>query len=62
MLQPGEVSEHVRDQGVAPVECDVPVGWSLAEWRTVRRLAREVTTNRPAPWWRRLIRASHRTH
>jgi len=33
------VSEHLRDQAVAVVECDVPVGWSLDDWRTVRGLA-----------------------
>ena len=60
MLQQADVSARVRDQAVAPVECDVPVGWSLDEWRAVRGLAREVTTEVQAPWWRRLRRGSRR--
>jgi hypothetical protein len=61
MLQQADVSEQVQDQAVATVECDVPVGWSLDEWRSVRSLAREVTTELEAPWWRRLRRASRRS-
>ena len=48
----------VRDQAVVYEECDVPVGWSLDEWRTVRGLAREVTREPATPWWRRLARVS----
>jgi hypothetical protein len=59
MLEQQEVSEQVRDQALAPVECDVPLGWSLDDWRTVRGLAREVTSE-PAPWWRRLPAAPRR--
>ena len=54
------VSEQVRDQAVATLECDVPAGWSLDEWRTVRGLAREVTEDRAEPWWRRPLRALRR--
>jgi hypothetical protein len=54
-------SAHLIDQSVATVECDVPVGWSLQDWREVRGLAREVTTELEAPWWRRLRRASRRS-
>ncbi len=57
MLQQADVSERVQDQAVATVECDVPVGWSLDDWREVRSLARDVTTELQAPWWRRLLRA-----
>ena len=61
MFQQEAVSDHLRDQAVATVECDVPVGWSLQEWRAVRGLAKEVTTELEAPWWRRLRRASRRS-
>jgi hypothetical protein len=54
------VSEQVRDQAVATLECDVPVGWSLDDWRTVRELAREVTEDRAAAWWRRPLKALRR--
>ena len=40
---------------MATVECDVPVGWSLEEWRAVRGLAREATAELDLPWWRRLV-------
>ena len=61
MIQSQEgVSQQIRDQAVATLECDVPVGWSLDEWRTVRGLAREVTDERAAPWWRRPLRALQR--
>jgi hypothetical protein len=53
----GDTRSLVCDQALAPVECDVPVGWSLDDWRTVRGLAREVIRE-PAPrWWRRRPRA-----
>jgi hypothetical protein len=55
------VSAHLSDHAVATVECDVPVGWSLQDWREVRGLAREVTTELEGPWWRRLRRASRRS-
>jgi hypothetical protein len=55
------VSEDLRDQAVATLECDVPLGWSLDEWRTVRGLAREVTTEPEARWRRLLRRASRRS-
>jgi hypothetical protein len=56
-----DVSERVQDHALVTVECDVPVGWSLEDWRRVRGLAREVTQEPGAPWWRRLLRASHRS-
>jgi hypothetical protein len=53
--QHADTTSLVRDQAVAPVECDVPVGWSLDDWRTVRGLARDVI-DAPAPrWWRRRL-------
>jgi uncharacterized protein YbdZ (MbtH family) len=61
MLTEQDLSEQVRNQALAPVECDVPVGWSLEDWRTVRGLAREITTEPAAPWWRRLRPASRRS-
>jgi hypothetical protein len=59
--RPEAVSEHLRDEAVAVMECDVPAGWSLDEWRTVRSLAREVTTEPGARWRRLLRRASRRS-
>ena len=56
MLQQDAVSEQVRDGAVMPMECDVPVGWSLDDWRTVRGLAREMIEEPMGPWWRRLLR------
>jgi hypothetical protein len=53
------MSEELRDHAVATLECDVPVGWSLDEWRTVRSLAREVTTESGVRW-RRLLRPASR--
>ena len=49
------------DQAVVTMECDVPVGWSLEEWRTVRGLAREVTREPAARWWRRPPQALRRS-
>lgn len=56
MRQQDAVSEQVRDRAVMPVECDVPLGWSLDDWRTVRGLAREVTAEPVRPLWRRILR------
>jgi hypothetical protein len=61
MVPQEAVIEQVQDQAVATVECDVPLGWSLEEWRTVRGLAREVTEEPGAQWWRRLRRAFRRS-
>jgi hypothetical protein len=61
MIQHEAVSEQLRDQAVATLECDVPVGWSLDDWRTVRGLASEVTREPEARLWRRLLRASRRS-
>jgi hypothetical protein len=60
MIQQDAVSEQVREQAVATLECDVPAGWSLDEWRAVRGMARDVVGER-ARWWRRLSRASRRS-
>ena len=60
MIQQDAVSEQVREQAVATVACDVPVGWSLDEWRAVRGMARDVIGER-TPWWRRLSRTSRRS-
>jgi hypothetical protein len=58
LKEQGDTTSLVRDQAVATLECDVPVGWSLDEWRAVRGLAREVVSQ-PARrrWWRRPARA-----
>lgn len=56
------VSERLRDHAVATLECDVPIGWSLDEWRTVRGLARDATQEPVTPFWRRLLRAPRRSH
>jgi hypothetical protein len=60
MIQQDAVSEQVREQAVATVQCDVPVGWSLDDWRAVRGMARDVGGER-ARWWRRLLRAPRRS-
>jgi hypothetical protein len=54
-----DTTSLVRDQAIAPVECDVPDGWSLEDWRSVRGLAREVVDAPAAPWWRRRPRVRH---
>ena len=59
--QQDAVSERLSDHAVATLECDVPVGWSLDEWRTVRGLARDVTQESVTPFWRRLVRAPRRS-
>jgi hypothetical protein len=59
--QQDAVSDRIRDHAVVTVECDVPVGWSLEEWRAVRGLARELTAEPGPPLWRRLRRASRRS-
>jgi hypothetical protein len=43
-------TESVREQGFLPLECDVPDGLTLREWRARRRRH----TGRPR--WRRLLR------
>jgi hypothetical protein len=58
---PDDVSERVQDHALVTVECDVPVGWSLDDWRRVRGLAQEVIREPAQPWWRRLLRASRRS-
>ena len=60
MTQQEAVSEQLQSQAISTVECDVPVGWSLDDWRTVRGLAREVTEEPEAPWWRRPLQALRR--
>jgi hypothetical protein len=59
MFQQEAESEHLRDHAVATVECDVPVGWSLQDWRAVRGLAREATTELEVSWWHRVLRRRH---
>ena len=54
MMQQEAVAQALEDQAVVSVECDVPIGWSLDDYRTARGLAREVMEDaRPA--WRRLF-------
>ena len=37
MIQRHEaVSQQLREQAVATLECDVPIGWSLEDWRAAR--------------------------
>jgi hypothetical protein len=60
MLKQQEAVNERNDHAVVTLECDVPVGWSLEEWRAVRGLAREVTQVRAAPMWRRLLTARRR--
>jgi hypothetical protein len=56
MTQQEAVMQQVREQAVAPVECDVPVGWSLDDWRTVRGMARDVIADGGPARWRLLAR------
>jgi hypothetical protein len=37
MLHDTDVSERVREQGLAQLECDVPASMSLVEWRDAKR-------------------------
>jgi hypothetical protein len=60
MMQQDAVIEQVRSQAVATLECDVPLGWSLDDWRAVRGMAREVTREPGRRWWRRLPRSRSR--
>jgi hypothetical protein len=60
MTQQEAVAQALEDQAVVPLECDVPVGWSLDEYRTARGLAREVTEEPRAAWRRLLPRTSRR--
>jgi hypothetical protein len=53
MVQQEALAQALEAQAVVPVECDVPVGWSLEDYRQVRGLAREVIA--PGPMWRRLL-------
>ena len=61
MVQQEAVAKALEAQAVLPVECDVPVGWSLDDYRQVRGIAREMT-GEPVRAWRRLLpRASRRS-
>src|SRR4051794_6478321 len=60
MVQQEAVTQAWEDQAVVPVECDVPVGWSLDDYRQVRGLAREVVREPGAGWRRLLPRTSRR--
>jgi hypothetical protein len=60
MVQQEAVAEALEAQAVVPVECDVPVGWSIDDYRSVRGLAREVADVRGPRWWRRRSRASRK--
>jgi hypothetical protein len=59
-MQQEAVAEVLEAQAVVPVECDVPIGWSIDEYRSVRSLAREVVDVPEPRWWRRLSRGSRR--
>jgi hypothetical protein len=60
LAQQEAVSTHLSDHALATVECDVPIGWSLQDWREVRGLAKNVTAELESPWWRRLRRLPRR--
>ena len=53
MFHDKEVSERVREQGLAQLECDIPAGMSLAEWRE-----RQAGQRAPERGWR----ASYEQH
>ena len=48
MVQQDALAQALEAQAVVSVECDVPIGWSLDDYRQVRGLAREVIRE-PAP-------------
>ena len=58
MVQQEAVTQALEDQAVVPVECDVPVGWSLDDYRQARGLAREAIREPVFAWRRLLPRAS----
>jgi hypothetical protein len=61
MVQQDAVTQALEAQAVVPVECDVPIGWSLDDYRAARGMAREVIEE-PRHAWRRLVgRASRRS-
>jgi hypothetical protein len=41
-MQQEAVTRRVQDDQLAVVECDVPEGWSLADWKDVRAMARNL--------------------
>ena len=44
MLRSDTVSERIRDQALAPLECDVPDRWSLAEYRSAVELKESLSS------------------
>jgi hypothetical protein len=58
--EPDDTRSLVRNQAVATLECDVPAGWSLDDWRAARGLARDVTRERMTRSWRRRALAAIR--
>jgi hypothetical protein len=60
MVQHEAVARMLEDQAVAPVECDVPVGWSLEDYRNVRGLARAATESSRRRRLRSLWRGARR--
>jgi hypothetical protein len=59
MVQQEAVTQALEAQAVVPVECDVPIGWSLDDYRTARGMAREVMEE-PGRAWRRLLPGASR--
>jgi hypothetical protein len=60
MVRQEAVARMLEDQAVVPVECDVPVGWSLDDYRNVRGLAREASVGSRHRRLRSLWRAARR--
>jgi hypothetical protein len=60
MVKHEAVARMLEDQAVVPVECDVPVGWSLDDYRNVRGLAREITEGSRRRRLRAVLRAARR--
>jgi hypothetical protein len=52
MLRGTAMTERVRDQALAPLECDIPDRWSVDEYRQALALA--ATTFEGSPRFRRL--------
>lgn len=60
MVQHEAVARMLEDQAVVPVECDVPVGWSLDDYRSARGLAREAAEDSRPRRLRSLWRGARR--
>jgi hypothetical protein len=50
MLRGGVVSERIREQGLAAIECDIPDRWSISEYRKAMAIGESSRApERPSP-------------